>query len=154
MIVVSDTSCISNLLSIGREELLPRLFGEVLIPPAVLSELLRFHVRIPDFVRCVAPAEMGKMASLSQELDLGEAEAICLALELKADRLLIDEAPGRAAALREGIPIIGLVGVLVTAKRIGLLSAISPILQQLENDAGFYLSASLKENVLLAVGEA
>jgi predicted nucleic acid-binding protein len=101
MIVVSDTSCISNLLSIGREELLPRLFGEVLIPPAVLSELLRFHVRVPDFVRCVAPAEMGKMASLSQELDLGEAEAICLALELKADRLLIDEAPGRAAALRE-----------------------------------------------------
>ena len=150
MIVVSDTSCISNLLSIGREELLPRLFGEVLIPPAVLRELLRFH----DRVRCVAPAEMGKMASLSQELDLGEAEAICLALELKADRLLIDEAPGRAAALREGIPIIGLVGVLVTAKRIGLLSAISPILQQLENDAGFYLSASLKENVLLAVGEA
>ena len=154
MIVVSDTSCISNLLSIGREELLPRLFGEVLIPPAVLSELLRFHVRVPDFVRCVAPAEMGKMASLSQELDLGEAEAICLALELKADRLLIDEAPGRAAALREGIPIIGLVGVLVTAKRTGLVGAISPILQQLEEDAGFYLSASLKENVLLAVGEA
>lgn len=154
MIVVSDTSCISNLLSIGWEELLPRLFGEVLIPPAVLRELLRFHVRVPDFVRCVAPAGIGELARLSQELDLGEAEAICLALELKADRLLIDEAPGRAAALREGIPIIGLVGVLVTAKRIGLLSAINPILQQLENDAGFYLSASLKENVLLAVGEA
>ncbi len=154
MIVVSDTSSISNLLSIGREELLPGLFGEVVIPPAVLRELLRFHVRVPDFVRCVAPVERGPVARLSEELDLGEAEAICLALELKADRLLIDEAPGRAAALREGIPIIGLVGVLVTAKRAGLLSAISPILQQLENDAGFYLSASLKENVLRAVGEA
>jgi predicted nucleic acid-binding protein len=46
------------------------------------------------------------------------------------------------------------VGVLVTAKRTGLVGAISPILQQLEEDAGFYLSASLKENVLLAVGEA
>ncbi|MCC7373221.1 MAG: DUF3368 domain-containing protein [Verrucomicrobiales bacterium] len=154
MIVVSDTSSISNLLSIGREDLLPGLFGEVLIPPAVLRELLRFHVRVPDFVRCVAPIKTGPVARLSEELDLGEAEAICLALELKADRLLIDEAPGRAAALREGIPIIGLVGVLVAAKRAGLLSAISPIMQQLEKDAGFYLSASLKENVLRAVGEA
>jgi predicted nucleic acid-binding protein len=154
MIVVSDTSCISNLLSIGREELLPCLFGEVLIPPAVLRELLRFHVRVPDFVRCVSPVETGQMARLSEELDLGEAEAICLALELKADRLLIDEAPGRAAALREGIPIIGLVGVLVAAKRAGHLGTIGPVLRQLEVDAGFYLSASLKDDVLRAVGEA
>jgi predicted nucleic acid-binding protein len=110
--------------------MLPRLFGEVLIPPAVLREMLRLHDRVPDFVRYVAPAGIAELARLSQELDLGEAEAICLALELKADRLLIDEAPGCAAALREDIPIIGLVGVLVTAKRIGVLSAISPILQQ------------------------
>ncbi|MBL9136507.1 MAG: DUF3368 domain-containing protein [Verrucomicrobiales bacterium] len=153
MIVVSDTSCISNLLSIGLEDLLPRLFGEVLIPPAVRSELLRFHVRVPDFVRCVAPAGTGEMARLSEELDLGEAEAICLALELKADRLLIDEALGRAAALREGIRIIGLVGVLVTAKRAGHLGCVCPVLRQLEVDAGFYLSAALKEDVLRAVDE-
>jgi len=85
MIDVSDTSCISNLLTIGREQLLPCLFGEVLIPPAVHRELLRFHVRLPDFLRCVAPVEMEKIAKLSEELDLGEAEAICLALELKTD---------------------------------------------------------------------
>lgn len=153
MIVVSDTSCISNLLTIGREGLLPCLFGEVLIPPAVRRELLRFHIRVPDFVRCVAPAETEGMARLSKALDLGETEAICLALELKADRLLIDEALGRAAALREGIPIIGLVGVLVTAKRTGHLEAIGPVLRQLEIDAGFYLNASLKDEVLRAVGE-
>lgn len=57
MIVVSDTSCISNLLSIGQETLLPRLFGEVLIPPAVEHELLRFHSVLPVFVKCVVPAD-------------------------------------------------------------------------------------------------
>jgi len=66
---------------------------------------------------------------------------------------LIDEAPGRAAALREGIPIIGLVGVLVTAKRAGHLGCVGPVLPQLEVDAGFYLSAALKEDVLRAVDE-
>ena len=44
MIVVSDTSCISNLLSVGQASLLPRLFGEVPIPPAVERELLRLHI--------------------------------------------------------------------------------------------------------------
>ncbi len=52
-----------------------------------------------------------------------------------------------------GIPIIGLVGVLVTAKRAGLLESIGPVLRQLEVDAGFCLSASLEDEVLRAVGE-
>lgn len=122
-------------------------------PASGSTRIASVPCRVPDFVRCVAPAERGRLARLSEELDLGEAEAICLALELKADRLLIDEAPGRAAALREGIPIIGLVGVLVTAKRAGHLGCVSPVLRQLEVDPGFYLSAALKEDVLRAVDE-
>ncbi len=154
MIVVSDTSCISNLLTIGQEALLPLLFGEVLIPPAVEHELLRFHASLPDFVRCIVPAQSLRMARLMEELDPGEAEAICLAVEVKADRLLIDEAPGRAAALREGVPIIGLVGLLVAAKNSGHLAAIGPVLQRLQDEAGFYLGSSLKDDALRAVGEA
>jgi uncharacterized protein len=121
MIVVSDTSCISNLLSVGQELLLPRLFREVLIPPAVEWELMRFHASLPEFLKRVAPTDESRIWRLRQELDLGEAEAISLAWEVKADRLLIDEAIGRAVALREGLPIIGLVGVLVSAKRCGFL---------------------------------
>lgn len=153
MIVVSDTSCLSNLLSIGQEGLLPRLFGEVLVPPAVERELLRFHTGLPEFVRPIAPTDRVRLARLMRELDPGEAEAICLAVDVKADRLLIDEAPGRAVALREGVAIIGLVGVLVAAKQAGLLRAVGPVLQRLESDAGFYLGASLKADALREVGE-
>ena len=56
-------------------------------------------------------------------------------------------------ALREGLAIIGVVGILVTAKRSGLLPLIGPVLDQLENQAGFRLSASLKINALRMVGE-
>lgn len=100
MIVVSDTSCISNLLSVGQESLLVRLFGEVLMPPAVEQELLRFHTSLPAFLKRAVPTDQEKLSRLCQELDPGEAEAICLASELKADRLLIDESVGRRVALR------------------------------------------------------
>ena len=154
MIVVSDTSCISNLLSLGQDSLLPRLFNEVLIPPAVERELLRFHTSLPSFLKRVVPTDDERLARLRGELDPGEAEAISLACELEADRLLIDETVGRAVATREGVAIIGLVGVLVTAKRIGLLGTVGPLLQRLEHEAGFRLSQSLKTEALRAVGEA
>ncbi len=153
MIVVSDTSCVSNLLSIGRASLLPELFGEVFIPPAVREELLRFHKELPGFLKCIAPKDRNKVMRLNQEVDAGEAEAICLAYELNADRLLIDDRMGRAVAVREGLAIIGLVGVLVAAKRGGLVTALRPLLEQLENQAGFRLSQSLKIESLRAVGE-
>lgn len=154
MIVISDTSCISNLLSVGQESLLARLFGEVLMPPAVEQELLRFHTGLPTFLKRAVPSDQARLSRLCQELDPGEAEAICLASELRADRLLIDESVGRRVALREGLSIIGLVGVLVLAKRSGILAAVGPVLQRLENDAGFRLAPSLKLDALRAVGEA
>jgi hypothetical protein len=79
MIVVSDTSCISNLLTIEHAHLLVALFGQVIIPPAVESELLRFHPVLPDFLKPVSPLNMAMVTRLGTELDAGEAEAICVA---------------------------------------------------------------------------
>ncbi len=69
MIVVSDTSCVSNLLTIGKADLLEKLFGEVIIPPAVERELRRFHSAIPAFLRTVVPTRNDLLARLSRELD-------------------------------------------------------------------------------------
>jgi predicted nucleic acid-binding protein len=154
MIVVSDTSCVSNLLTIGKADLLAKLFGEVIIPPAVDCELRRFHSTIPAFLKVVGPTRGELLARLSRELDAGEAEAICVACELKADRLLIDEKAGRNVALREGLAIIGIVGALLAAKQKGLLPSLAELLARLEIEAGFRLSQSVKAAALKAAGES
>ena len=111
MIVVSDTPVITSLIHIGREQLLAELHGRVLIPPAVQQELLRTHIQIPHFLEVQSIHDPASVARLKTELDLGEAEAIVLAKESKADLLLIDEKLGRQIAMREGLRISGLPGL-------------------------------------------
>ena len=111
MIVVSDTSPLTSLLTIGQIELLEKLFGSVVIPPAVADELRRRHQDWPPFIREVALSDRSSVARLSAKLHLGEAQAIVLAKELRADALLIDELVGRTVAQREGVPVVGLLGV-------------------------------------------
>ena len=154
VIVVSDTSCISNLLIIGRADLLSQLFGEVVIPVAVRDELRVKHPSLPAFVNVGAVSDHAAVAALSARLDEGEAEAIVLACELKADFLLMDETDGREEALRRGLHVIGLLGVLVEAKRLGFLPEVRPLLDRLERDAVFWFSAKIRQQILTLVGEA
>jgi predicted nucleic acid-binding protein len=154
VIVVSDTSCVTNLLAIGRAELLRGLFGEVVIPSAVARELRVAHAALPDFIREQSVKDSSRAHALAIEpLDEGEAEAIVLAEELHADYLLMDEAAGRAVALRCGQRVIGLLGLLVRAKQQGLIPAVAPLLDALERDAGFWMTADLKRRVLEQAGE-
>lgn len=113
MIVVSDTSPLTALLTVGEENFLPRPFDEVVTPEAVRNELLRNHARLPDWLRVASVRDLAQTGKYSQLVDAGEAEAIELALELHADRLLIDERRGRKLALQEGVAVIGLLGVVL-----------------------------------------
>lgn len=153
MIVVSDTSPLTGLITIGEEEILPRLFSQVVIPSGVRDELLRGHAVLPGWLRTEPVADSDGVARLMNELDRGEAEAIELAKELRADRLMIDERKGRLVAVREGVPVIGLVGVLLLAKRRGLIASARRLLDRLELEAGIYLAEDLKEEALKSVGE-
>jgi len=154
VIVVSDTSCITNLIAIGRVGLLRDLFGVVLIPPAVRDELAVQHDTLPDFFEVRAPFAHTVVAELLEEpLGLGEAEAIVLAEETHADYLLIDETAGRAVARARGLPRIGLLGVLQRAKERGLLANVKPGLDALQA-AGFWISPKLRERFLRDMGEA
>lgn len=92
--------------------------------------------------------------ALRLELDPGEAEAIALAIECKSDFLLIDERRGRQVAARFDLKVLGLLGTLVEARRNGLIPTISPLLNELNQTAGFYMTAELINRVKAACGEA
>jgi predicted nucleic acid-binding protein len=134
MIVVSDTSPLNYLVLIGAVDVLPRLFREVYVPPAVMQELA--HPRTPEIVKrwaqsppnwLTASAPSGTMNWL-EGLDFGEAEAIALAVELKAAAVLIDEKKGRQIAQSRGLITIGTITVLELAAENGLLELQSAFL--------------------------
>lgn len=154
MIVVSDTSAITSLIKIGRVDLLHEIFGAVLIPGAVLAELEVAHVDLPVWVREQAVRDRTLVLELAEDLDLGESEAIALALETGADFLLIDEKLGRSAAIERGIEIIGVLGVAVIAKHRGLIDSVGVFIAQLKGLASFRLSADLQMRILRDAGEA
>lgn len=153
MIVVSDTSPIMNLIAIGQAGLLPALFGDIILPPEVERELRRTHGALPGFLVVRFPTDVAEVQRLAATLDQGEAEAITLAVEIHADRLLMDEKRGRAVATQAGLRVIGLLGVLVAARKRGLLPSVRIAIQELEEKTTFYLSAELKAEVFQAAGE-
>ena len=153
MLIVSDTSAVTSLLQIGQCDLLKKLFGRVLLAPAVEAELLQFHSSIPEFLEIAAIRDNLAADALSKDLDRGEAESIVLAEEYGADYLLIDEKRGREAAYSRGIKVIGLLAVLLIAKRAGLISSVGDVIAELQVKAGFFVSKTIKQNVLIEAGE-
>lgn len=137
MIVVSDTSAITPLIQVGRVEVLARLYREIYIPQAVRNELLQTQAVLPAFVRVRQAERQSEVQRLCVELDLGEAEAIILTKEIGADYLLIDETRGRQVAIREGVKVIGLLGVLLEGRGRGYIASVREVTAELETIAGF-----------------
>lgn len=153
MIVVSNTSPLTALLRIGRGDLLAILFGRVIIPPAVASELRRAHNVLPEWIG-VQPLRCAEAVTpFLPTVDRGEAEAIALALELGAACVLMDERKGRRLAKAEGLRVLGVLGVVLWAKRAGLVPSAAELLNRLEAEAGVYLTTELKATALRSVGE-
>ncbi|HEX4959430.1 MAG TPA: DUF3368 domain-containing protein [Thermoanaerobaculia bacterium] len=162
MIVVSDASPLISLGAVGRIELLRQLFGEVSIPLAVLEEITAAGLERPGAAEVQAADWIVSRAlgsdflprALEGELDRGEAEAIALAVELRADLVLIDERRGRRVASRFDLKVLGVLGILLDAKRKGLLTQVEPVLEDLHTRAGFRVSPALYRRALEEAGEA
>jgi hypothetical protein len=156
MIIVSDTSPISNLLRINQLPILKELYGTVIIPQQVYEEVSILAtlgiditlIQLADWIKVQTTLDQTFVTTLLSELDPGEAEAIALAIELKADRLLIDERIGRTVAQRYGLRVTGLLGVLVAAKKNALISELKPILDQLISQAQFRVHPDLYHQIL------
>ena len=165
MQVVSNTSPVCNLAIIGRLEVLRGQFGSIQIPEAVRAELARLEhpggrqaieractdgwIRIE---RLTTSSDLSNL--LSSSLDAGEAEAIALAIESRANLLVIDETAGRAMARSLGITLTGTLGVLLKEKREGRIPSLLIEMDRLVNDAGFFLSPRVRRTFLDAAGES
>jgi predicted nucleic acid-binding protein len=134
MIIVCDASPIIALALCSQLELLDRLFNDVLIPQEVYNESTKEGKEPTPAIKKWAAGKVvevlnrQKVNEFNEILDKGEAEAITLYLEKSADYLLIDEKKGRKAAIENGIKVIGSLGILVMAKRTGLIQSIKPSL--------------------------
>ncbi|MBD2596375.1 DUF3368 domain-containing protein [Nostoc spongiaeforme FACHB-130] len=164
MIIVSDTSPITNLAAIAQLDLLQKLYNQIIIPAAVYNEMVSVDKLVPGAMevqtfawiqtQTVKDLQQVIIIQESQEnIDLGEAEAIALALELKADLLLMDERRGRIVAKSYGLQVTGLLGVLVQAKRNNLIPIVKPLIDQLMEQADFRVSEQLYTTILQIAGE-
>ena len=131
MLVVADTSPINYLVWIESADILPNLYGKVIIPPEVRDELLSADapaiVRAwasdhPKWIEVHSPDAALRDDPRWQSLDLGERAALALAIERQPSVLLSDERAGSAIARSLGLPVTGTLGVLDEAARQKLIS--------------------------------
>jgi predicted nucleic acid-binding protein len=153
MIVIADTGPLNYLVLLQQAALLPRLFGQVFIPPAVWEELNDPDTPAP--VRAwlaqnsawlqIQPIHSSPDPQLDH-LDDGEREAIALAEELHADEILLDELSARKEAARRQLPFIGTLGILRRAAQLDLIDLPSTLAQLQQTT--FYVSADLIRSLL------
>jgi uncharacterized protein len=163
MPIVSDTSPILALSAIGHLGLLQDQFGKVLIPRAVLAELkVETDFRGTDAIQLALDNGWLKVEeiqnkplakSLSLELHKGEAEAITLAMDLGVDMIVMDERIGREHARALGLKTVGILGVLLNAKKHGNIDSVSGAMKSLRREVGFFISEHLYQEVLKQASE-
>jgi uncharacterized protein len=160
MRAVSNTSPISNLAIIDRLGLLRDRYGTVTIPAGVKEELddlthsaakERILAAIND--RWLKVKTNATPTLLSAPLDPGETAAIALALQEKADVLLMDELRGREVARSLGIKVAGILGELVHAKLMGRISSVKAEIARLRKEARFFIDPTIEQFILGQVGE-
>lgn len=162
MIVISDTTPIISLIKIGHLDILHKLYNNIIIPKAVYDELIintdyeeEMHViKKCTFMQIKVVEESLSLALLQRQLnlDLGESEAIVLANSMNADLIIIDERKARKIAKNLGLNVTGTLGILVEAKRLGLIKKLKPLLDKLI-DNNIRISRDLYNNILQLVEE-
>jgi predicted nucleic acid-binding protein len=157
--VVCDTGPLIALFLTDQLEVLPRLYPRVLAPRAVLEEVTAGGSSRPgadqiprlEWIEVVEGVQPDPL--LAAELGVGEAAVIAAAIQGSADVVLLDDRRARRIANRAyGLRVRGSAGVLVAAKRAGLLGEVRPLLEHLIRE-GYYLSPRVVERAAAEAGE-
>ncbi len=156
--VVSNTTPIISLLKIDKLHILKDLYEEIIIPQEVFNEIEAGKNKeyYADFSKIewikIKKIKDEKSLSYFLDLDKGEAETIILSSELGADLIILDETLGRYHAKHAKLKVTGTLGILLKAKKSGLLPELKPLLYELK-DKGIWLSNGLIEKILTLANE-
>ncbi len=160
MIVVSDTTPLSELAKAGLLNLLPDIYGSIIIPEEVLEEVTSgvhpavMLVQSANWIEVRSVREPQKVFALTRAfgLGLGECAAMVLAEELGAGRILIDDLDARKVAKSRKLPVTGTVGTLLVAKQRGLIPNVKEALDALIA-GGKRIGPKLYQQALTLAGE-
>lgn len=155
---VADAAPLIAFARIGQLGLLPKVLGEVFVPDAVAAECLARDLPGASEIKeafatglLVRHADVGNGVPTFPQLDAGETAAIHLAQHIGAV-LLVDERLGRAVAQRLRLSVVGSLGVLIAAKRQGLIPSMKQMLSQMRAN-GYYIADALVSDALRRAGE-
>jgi uncharacterized protein len=149
LIIVSDTSVLISFKAIGKLHILKGIFSNIVIPEGVYNELNAEQKEfvLEDWMAVQKISNFALYRSLYLKLHKGESEAITLAIEKQADFILLDDKEARKEAGGWGLKVIGTVGLLLLAKKEGLISSVMAEIDKLEQLINFRLSLDLKEQI-------
>ena len=147
--IVSDTSCFIILSTIGELDVLQRTFGDII---TTIEVVLEFGEDLPSWVNVHAPKDIIKQRFLETKVDPGEASAIALALEYEQSMIILDDFKARKIAENLGLEITGTIGVLIIAKKRGIIHSIKPFLEKIRA-TNFRLSEAIEKQALIEADE-
>lgn len=147
-IVISDTSCLILLSKIDELDLL-RISDQVFITSTILKE---FGKPLPNWIKILDPQDRHYQKILELDLDHGESSAIALSLEMDNAILIIDDLKGRKVAEQLNLRFSGTFGLILKAKKLGMIAQVGPILEKIKN-TNFRFSEGLFNLVLKQAGE-
>ena len=154
--VIANTTPLIALANIGKFNLLQRIYGEVMIPVAVVKEIksepTRTLVASSEWIRVCTIKDDRKHNLYKSRLHAGEVEVMILAEEQSADLLLMDDKAAKKTAKFMGFNVTGTLGILLKAKREGYIEEIKPLLKKLILD-GLFISDTLMRLTLTQANE-
>ena len=158
MIVIADSSALVALSVCDSLPLLDALFTEVKVPQAVYDEVCIASKAESQALHAYLVGKVCNTYSMypiekSNGLGQGELAAIRLYKELSADLLLIDDARAKKVAYLNNLEVMGSLGVLLLAKKKGLIASIKPLVTQLRCSDIFF-SDNLLDQILVVAGES
>jgi len=161
MIVVSDSTILIGLVKIGKLDLLKEIFSKVFVSEEVFKEVVERGKGKPGskviketaWIEAEPVKDKIQVAFLLGSLEKGEAEVLVLARELEADLILLDEKKARKSAVIAGFEIMGLLGLFILAKNLGLIHEVRPLINELMIKK-FRISDKIIEKTLKKVSEA